>query len=40
VFVGQGHYALDPAAIASNPPADLSIERIADVAGVLSAAIG
>jgi FMN phosphatase YigB (HAD superfamily) len=40
VFVRQGHYALDPAAIASNPPADLSIERIADVAGVLSAAIG
>jgi FMN phosphatase YigB (HAD superfamily) len=40
VFVRQGHYALDPAAIASNPPADISIERIADVAGALSAAIG
>jgi FMN phosphatase YigB (HAD superfamily) len=39
VFVRQGHYALDPAAIASNPPADLSIERIADAAAVLSAAI-
>jgi FMN phosphatase YigB (HAD superfamily) len=31
VFVRQGHYALDPAVIAANPPADISIDRIADV---------
>ncbi len=28
VFVRQGHYALDPKAISSYPPADLSIDRI------------
>ncbi|HUI62529.1 MAG TPA: hypothetical protein VLX90_20040 [Steroidobacteraceae bacterium] len=31
VFVRQGHYALDCAAIAGYPPADLTIERIADL---------
>jgi hypothetical protein len=27
----QGHYALDPKAIATYPPADLTIERIGDL---------
>ena len=31
VFPRQGHYALDPAAVAANPAADLSIERIGDL---------
>ena len=31
VFPRQGHYALDPAAMAAYPPADLSIERIGDL---------
>jgi FMN phosphatase YigB (HAD superfamily) len=31
VFVRQGHYALDAAAIAKYPPADITIERIADL---------
>jgi FMN phosphatase YigB (HAD superfamily) len=31
VFVRQGHYALDPAIVAANPPADLTFERIADL---------
>jgi phosphoglycolate phosphatase-like HAD superfamily hydrolase len=30
VFVRQGHYARDPAVLASQPDADLTIERIAD----------
>ena len=30
VFVRQGHYALDPEAIAKYPPADLTLERIGD----------
>ena len=34
VFVRQGHYAHDPALLAANPPADVTIERIADVAGI------
>jgi len=34
VFVRQGHYAHDPALIAANPPADLTIERIADAATI------
>jgi FMN phosphatase YigB (HAD superfamily) len=29
VFLRQGHYALDEKSIAANPPADLTIERIA-----------
>lgn len=32
VFPRQGHYALDANSIASYPPADISIERIADLA--------
>ena len=35
VFVRQGHYALDAAAVAQYPAADVSIERIADLGGVL-----
>ncbi len=31
IFVRQGHYAYDAAAIAGHPPADLTIERIADL---------
>jgi FMN phosphatase YigB (HAD superfamily) len=31
VFVRQGHYALDREAIAHYPPADLTVERIADL---------
>jgi len=31
VFVRQGHYALDPAIVATYPPADVSIEGIADL---------
>ena len=31
VFVRQGHYAMDAAAIASLPPADITIERIGDL---------
>ncbi|MEC5406380.1 HAD family hydrolase [Paraburkholderia sp. MPAMCS5] len=32
VFPRQGHYALDPREILSNPPADVSIERIDELA--------
>jgi hypothetical protein len=32
VFVRQGHYAMDKAALASYPPADLTIERIGELA--------
>jgi FMN phosphatase YigB (HAD superfamily) len=38
VFVRQGHYALDPANAAAYPPADASIERIGDLAGLDPAA--
>jgi len=31
VFPRQGHYAKDPQALASYPPADLSVERIGDL---------
>jgi FMN phosphatase YigB (HAD superfamily) len=31
VWIRQGHYALDPQAIAAYPPADLTIERIGDL---------
>jgi hypothetical protein len=31
VFPRQGHYALDPAAAATYPAADISIERIGDL---------
>jgi FMN phosphatase YigB (HAD superfamily) len=33
VFVRQGHYALDPKLMAHYPPADVTIERISDLAG-------
>lgn len=32
VFPRQGHYALDPKEIASNPPADVAIDRIGELA--------
>ena len=32
VFPRQGHYALDPAIVAANPPADIQIERIGELA--------
>ena len=32
VFPRQGHYALDPKALADYPPADLTVERIGDLA--------
>ena len=31
VFPRQGHYALDPQAIAAYPPGDLTIEHIGDL---------
>ena len=31
VWPRQGHYALDPQAIAGYPPADLALERIGDL---------
>ena len=31
VFVRQGHYAHDAALVAANPPADVTVDRIADV---------
>ncbi len=31
VFVRQGHYALDTAAVAKYPPADITIERIGEL---------
>src|SRR5881296_173887 len=31
VFPRQGHYARDPQVLASNPPADVSVERIGDL---------
>ncbi len=34
IFVRQGHYALDLANISVYPPADLTIERIGDLAGL------
>ncbi len=34
VFVRQGHYALDPKALAAYPPADLAIERIGELMSV------
>jgi len=34
VFVRQGHYALDIANITTYPPADVTIERIGDLAGL------
>jgi FMN phosphatase YigB (HAD superfamily) len=34
VFVRQGHYALDPAIVAAYPPADITIDAIADLTSV------
>ena len=34
VFARQGHYALDPHNTATYPPADITLERIGDLAGV------
>lgn len=34
IFVRQGHYALDLAALSAYPPADLTLERIGDLAGL------
>jgi hypothetical protein len=31
VFPRQGHYALNPRIIASNPAADITIERVGDL---------
>jgi hypothetical protein len=31
VWPRQGHYALDPQAIAAYPPADITLERIGDL---------
>ncbi len=36
VFVRQGHYAADPGEVASYPPADRSIDRIAELAALVS----
>ena len=33
VFVRQGHYAHDPAALKTYPPADIAIDRVGDLAG-------
>ena len=33
VFPRQGHYAFDPATVAAYPPAQLTVERIGDLAG-------
>ena len=34
VFVRQGHYAHDPEILASEPPADVAVEKIGDLVGV------
>jgi FMN phosphatase YigB (HAD superfamily) len=34
VFPRQGHYAFDPKEIASNPPADVTVERIGELAEI------
>jgi FMN phosphatase YigB (HAD superfamily) len=34
VFVRQGHYALDLASVSAYPPADITIENIAELAGL------
>lgn len=36
VFVRQGHYAHDPTSIAGLPPADVTVEQIADLSGWLA----
>jgi FMN phosphatase YigB (HAD superfamily) len=39
VFVRQGHYAHDPQVVATNPPADITVERIGDLAAYDMAAL-
>ncbi len=39
VFPRQGHYANDPSALADNPPADVTLERIGDLVALDRAAI-
>jgi FMN phosphatase YigB (HAD superfamily) len=39
VFARQGHYALDPAEVAKYPPADVTAERVGDLARVERAAL-
>ncbi len=39
VFPRQGHYAMDPGAIAAYPPADITIERIGDLVNADSATL-
>ncbi|MEO8537949.1 MAG: HAD family hydrolase, partial [Betaproteobacteria bacterium] len=34
IFPRQGHYALDPAVVAAQPPADFTIERIGELADI------
>jgi FMN phosphatase YigB (HAD superfamily) len=34
IFVRQGHYALDVAALSAYPPADVTLERIGDLSGL------
>ena len=34
VFPRQGHYALDPSIVAAYPPADVTIEHIAELPNV------
>ena len=34
VFPRQGHYAFDPAILATEPPADITVDRIGDILGV------
>jgi haloacid dehalogenase-like hydrolase len=34
VFPRQGHYAIDPKAISTYPPADIQVERIGDLVGL------
>lgn len=34
VFPRQGHYAFDPKEVAGNPPADVTVERVGELAGV------
>ena len=38
VFPRQGHYAFDPEVLAAYPPADITVERIADLADLALAA--
>ena len=38
VFPRQGHYANDPEALAANPPADVTLERIGDLVALDRAA--